>query len=150
VLPIVRPGGDGAAEGLGWAVAAGCFYGAFLTASRWLVSTAPALTLLFSQLAIPAVLTAPLALFALPPLTPQVAGLATASALGSMAGNFLLLFAYRMAPATALAPLVYFQLVAATGLGWAVFGTLPQGLTWLGLAVVIASGVAAAALPSRR
>lgn len=149
VLLIVRPGGAGVAPGLGWAVAAGCFYGAFLTASRWLSSAAPPLSLLFSQLAIPAILLAPAGLLAAPPLTAEIGVLATASALGSMTGNFLLLFAYRRAPATVLAPLVYFQLVAATGLGWAVFGTLPQGLTWLGLGVVIASGVAAATLTGR-
>jgi len=148
VLLIVRPGGD-AAPGLGWAVAAGCFYGAFLTASRWLASTAPPVALLFSQLAISAIVTLPFALLAMPPLTPLVAGLATASALGSMTGNFLLLFAYRRASATLLAPLVYVQLVAATGLGWLVFGTLPEGSTWLGLAVIIASGIAATLLSDR-
>lgn len=145
VLLIVRPGGE-AAPGLGWAVLAGGFYGAFLTASRWLATTASPAGLLFSQLALSALATAPFALMTVPPLTPLVSGLATASALGSMMGNLLLLFAYRMAPATMLAPLVYVQLVMATGLGWAVFGAWPSGLTWLGLGIVIASGITAAFL----
>lgn len=148
VLFIVRPGG-GVAPGLEFAVLAGVFYGAFLTASRWLASAAPPLTLLFSQLAIPAIVLLPFGLLAMPEVTPLVGGLATASAVGSMMGNFLLLFAYRWAPATALAPLVYFQLVAATGLGWAFFGTLPEGLTWVGLTIVIVSGIAAALLSNK-
>jgi len=145
VLLIVRPGGT-AAPGLDWAVLAGVFYGAFLTASRWVSHRASPVGLIFSQLAISAVATLPFALLAKPALTPLIGGLATASAVASMTGNLLLLYAYRMAPASVLAPLVYFQLLAATGLGWAVFGTLPQGLTWVGLALIIASGLAATLL----
>lgn len=143
VLMIVRPGGD-AAPGLGFAVLAGCFYGAFLTASRWLSSVAGPPALLFSQLFISAIVTTPFALAALPPLTPGVAGLTFLSGLFSMLGNLGLLFAYRLAPATTLAPLVYFQLIAATALGWAVFGTLPAPLTWAGLAVIMVAGIASA------
>ncbi|MGX9355259.1 DMT family transporter [Roseobacteraceae bacterium S113] len=146
MLIIVRPGGD-AAPGLGWAVLAGTFYGAFLTASRWLSDAHRPRVLLFSQLFVSAIATTPAALFALPAtISPVIGGLATLSALFSMLGNFLLLFAYRMAPATTLAPLIYFQLVAATILGWTIFGSLPDALTWTGLSIVMASGIASALL----
>ncbi|MCH2163148.1 MAG: DMT family transporter [Marinovum sp.] len=147
-LIVVRPGGS-AAPGLEWAVLAGCFYGAFLTASRWLSGVGDPRSLLFSQLFISAVATTPFALFSLPPMTAIIGTLAFFSALFSMFGNFLLLFAYRTAPATVLAPLVYFQLVAATGLGWWVFGTLPDQWTWIGLSLIIGSGVLSALLMPR-
>lgn len=63
-----------------------------------------------------------------------------------MLGNLLLLVAYRMAPATQLAPLIYFQLFAATALGWFVFSDLPDTLTWASLVLVIGSGVTSASL----
>ena len=53
----------------------------------------------------------------LPAFTWQVAGLTTASALASGLGNLCLVLAYRRAAASALAPLVYTQLIAAGILG---------------------------------
>jgi drug/metabolite transporter (DMT)-like permease len=41
-------------------------------------------------------------------------------------------------------------LVAATALGWLVFNTLPDTLTWIGLGVLIASGFGSLLLPDRR
>jgi drug/metabolite transporter (DMT)-like permease len=64
----------------------------------------------------------------------------------SMLGNLLLLYAYQLVPATRIAPLVYFQLVAAVGLGWLIFGDLPDVWTWAGLIVIITAGLASARL----
>ena len=148
VLLVVRPGMGGGTGGPGllFAVAAGLFYGVFLTMSRWLSELAPPLALTFTQLAMSAVMLLPLGLMNLPAATLPVAGLATASALFSMLGNLLLLYAYRRAPATRLAPLVYFQLIAAVLLGLFLFSTLPDALTWAGLAVIITAGITSARL----
>ncbi|MFG6584368.1 DMT family transporter [Sulfitobacter sp. 1A12779] len=148
VLLVVRPGLGGGTGGPGllFAVAAGLFYGVFLTMSRWLSDLAPPLALTFTQLAMSAVMLLPLGLMNLPAATLPVAGLATASALFSMLGNLLLLYAYRREPATRLAPLVYFQLIAAVLLGLFLFSTLPDALTWAGLAVIITAGITSARL----
>ncbi|MFG6620708.1 DMT family transporter [Sulfitobacter sp. 1A05707] len=148
VLLVVRPGLGGGTGGPGllFAVAAGLFYGVFLTMSRWLSDLAPPLALTFTQLAMSAMMLLPLGLMNLPEATLPVAGLATASALFSMLGNLLLLYAYRRAPATRLAPLVYFQLIAAVLLGMFLFSTLPDALTWAGLAVIITAGITSARL----
>ena len=79
-------------------------------------------------------------------LVSGMAALTLASAFCSMAGNLLLLYAYRIANATRLAPLVYFQLIAAVVLGWMIFGNLPDAFTWAGLAVIIGAGLASARL----
>ncbi|SDG91472.1 DMT family transporter [Sulfitobacter delicatus] len=148
VLLVVRPGMGGTSGGPGllFAVAAGLFYGVFLTMSRWLSDVAAPLALTFTQLAMSAVMLLPLGLLNLPPATLEVAGLASLSALFSMLGNLLLLYAYRRAPATRLAPLVYFQLIAAVLLGLFLFNTLPDTLTWAGLAVIITAGITSARL----
>ncbi len=145
VLLVVRPGFGGGA-GLVFALLAGVFYGCFLTASRWLSHLGPPQALMFTQLVIAGLVLTPLGLANLPPLDAATAGLTLLSATGSLAGNLLLLYAYARAPATVLAPMVYFQLAAATALGWAVFADLPDALTWAGLALVLGSGLASALL----
>ena len=145
VLLVVRPG-LGAPPGLEFAVLAGVLYGVFLTLSKSLGHLGPPRALLATQMVVGLVVLAPLALAHVPAMTWPLAGLFLASGLFSMAGNLLLLMAYRLGSATALAPMVYFQLVAATALGWAVFGTVPDGPTWAGLAVIVGAGVVSARL----
>jgi len=45
------------------------------------------------------------------------------------------------ADAAALAPLGYLEIVAATGLGWLVFGHFPDAMTWAGTAIIVAAGI---------
>ena len=141
VLMVVQPGLS-PQPGIGFALLAGLFYGAFLTASKWLVSSAEPKSLLVSQLVLPAVFMAPIGVSALPEMSLDVAALTSASALLSALGNLLLVYAMTLAPSTKLAPLVYFQIVAATVLGLLVFGSLPNALAFAGLAVVLLSGLA--------
>ncbi len=50
-------------------------------------------------------------------------------------------YALKFAPSATLAPLHYLEIVAAVGLGYAVFGDFPNPLTWAGIAVIVASGL---------
>lgn len=50
-------------------------------------------------------------------------------------------YAYRAAPASVLAPLQYLEIVSATIFGWLVFQHFPDALKWLGIAIIIASGL---------
>lgn len=77
------------------------------------------------------------------PIWPDAAGLAKCFGVGlaaSVSGMFAV-YAYRDAPASTLAPLQYFEIVCATFFGWSVFGDFPDALTWLGIAIIIASGL---------
>lgn len=145
VLLVVRPGAD-VSIGVLWAVTAGLCYGAFLTQSRWLSGVGSPLALTFSQLAVASILLLPFGLMQIPAFSVPIAGLTLVSAFCSMLGNLLLLYAYRIAPATRLAPLVYFQLIAAVALGFAVFGDLPDTWTWAGLAIILSAGLASSRL----
>ncbi|MEL6689612.1 MAG: DMT family transporter [Pseudomonadota bacterium] len=147
VLMVVQPGPE-MRVGLLFAVLAGVFYGSFLTASKWLVDAAPPLTLLFSQLAIAAVLTAPFGLANVPEIDAWTATMIAGSAFASMGGNLLLIVAFGLAQSTRLAPFVYFQIVAAAALGWAVFGTIPDMLALAGMVLLVGSGFASLALPT--
>jgi drug/metabolite transporter (DMT)-like permease len=139
VLLVVRPG-FGMTPGLGFAVAAGMCYGAFLTASKWLATVAPPRQLMLSQTLLGTLMLAPLGLSALPDATPAVTGLTLLSGVASATGNILLILAFRREGATTLAPFVYFQLVAATVYGVVIFGTLPDPLALSGLALLVVAG----------
>lgn len=148
VLVVVRPGW-GMTAGTGFALLAGLFYGGFLTASRWLAARARPLALLFSQFLIGALLLAPIGLAQLPAPGLELAALSLGSALASLGGNLLLILAYRRAEAARLAPLVYVQLVAATGFGLVFFGDWPDLWVLAGLGLLIFSGVAGFLLAPR-
>lgn len=140
VLIVVRPG-FGMTAGTGFGLLAGLLYGCFLTTSRWLRDRARPRAMLMAQLLVGSALLAPVGLTALPTPTPAIAALTLGSATGSMLGNLCLIFAYRRAPASRLAPFIYTQLVMATALGFFVFGDWPDALTLIGLAVLIGAGL---------
>ncbi|MBB4006188.1 DMT family transporter [Allorhizobium taibaishanense] len=56
-------------------------------------------------------------------------------------GGLLGVYAYRAAPPSMLAPLQYLEIVTATLFGWLVFNALPDALKWLGIAIIIGSGL---------
>lgn len=72
-------------------------------------------------------------------------GLAVWTLLGvgvvSTISHLFISFALRLAPAATIAPLQYLEIVAATVLGYYVFDDFPDVLTWLGIAVIVGSGL---------
>ncbi len=74
------------------------------------------------------------------PTLPQLALLAASGALVGL-GHILLIAATRNAPASQIAPIQYVQIVWAIGLGAFFFAEHPDLLAYIGLAVVIASGL---------
>lgn len=139
VLLVVRPG-FGMSAGLGFAMLAGCFHGSYLVATRWLAGGYRPRFLLLSQLLIGAVLLTPFVFGPVPHLTPAMIGLVVTSALGSAAGNFLLVLVNRTTPAGVVAPLIYSQLLAAMIMGWLVFSQWPDALSLTGLAIIMTAG----------
>ena len=145
ILIIARPG-FGFTLGLGFALLAGTAYGVFLTLSRVAASQEGPKGLLVSQMVIAAVITTPMALLHWPTQNLETLGLIAVSGAFSMLGNLFLILAYARAPASRLAPFVYFQLIGALFLGWLIFDTWPDGWGMLGLGLLIISGFGSAFL----
>ncbi|WP_238529711.1 DMT family transporter [Pseudooceanicola batsensis] len=57
------------------------------------------------------------------------------------ASYVLIAEAFRHAEAGLLAPFQYLEIIGATAAGYLVFGDLPDGMTWAGIAVIVASGL---------
>lgn len=146
VILVVKPGA-GFTPGMGFALASGVLYGCFLVATRRVARTFRPRFLLISQLLIGAVLLAPLGLSAeMPGYELSLWGLVLVSALGSAAGNLLLVVANRRAETSLIAPLVYSQLISAAIAGILVFGQWPDEAALAGLVLILLSGAGSLAV----
>lgn len=56
-------------------------------------------------------------------------------------GHLLVLRAFRLAPVSILAPFQYFEIISATVLGFLLFGDFPTPSKWLGVAIIVGSGL---------
>ncbi len=59
----------------------------------------------------------------------------------SAGGHMMVIQALRYAPASLLAPFQYFEIVTAAGLGLLIFGDFPTLSKWIGIAIIIGSGL---------
>jgi drug/metabolite transporter (DMT)-like permease len=56
-------------------------------------------------------------------------------------GHYFVVRGFQHASAALIAPFGYIELVGTTILGYLVFGNFPDGWTWVGIAIIVASGV---------
>lgn len=141
VLVLLRPG-FGALEPYALVgLASGVVHGAYLLVTRKLAGTAPPLvTLAYSALFGAVALSA----WVLPSwVAPSPHELLVMVALGAAAtlGHALVIQAFEHAPAAWLAPVGFAEIVGATLVGYLAFGDLPDAVSWLGIAVIVGSGL---------
>ncbi|KAA3510247.1 DMT family transporter [Agrobacterium vitis] len=79
----------------------------------------------------------------IPSLPTSMTGLLLLVLLGVLSGHIHLLVvkAFRMAPLSVLAPFQYFEIIAATILGYVLFDDFPSPSKWLGIGIIVASGL---------
>jgi drug/metabolite transporter (DMT)-like permease len=142
ILIVVRPG----FADVHWAFAVSLLsmlaYAFFMLLTRKLSTFDPPLVTLFYALLAGIILVAPLAFahWTWPSGALQWLALLSLGAFGGL-GHYLLILAYRLAPASSVSPFLYFQLISMLSLGYLVFGDVPDRWTLAGSAVVIASGL---------
>ena len=142
VLLIVRPGGGLDPLGVAFALVNAGFATAYHLLTRYLARSESTIALLYQTALVGSVFFCLMALGSLDGLAVGPADLAMMVLLGAFAtlGHFLFTAAYREAPASLLAPVNYLHLFWAGGLGWLIFGHLPDGWSLAGMALVCASG----------
>ena len=123
------------------AVGAGTVHALYLLTTRKLSGSAPPLVTLAYTALVGAVGMSFVTLFFWQ--TPSLAdlGLMVLMGLFAAAGHLMVIWAFDLAPASLLAPAGYFEIVTATIVGLVVFGDFPDGWTWVGVAVIVTSGV---------
>jgi len=123
------------------ALGTGCFYGVYLVITRKLHSTdSPLLTLLITG-----VVGAVIASFIVPfvwinPTPIQWSWLALMGIFACL-GHILLIYSLKYADASKLAPFGYFEIVTNIILGYYFFSDFPDSYTFLGLFIIMFSGV---------
>jgi drug/metabolite transporter (DMT)-like permease len=146
VLLIARPGGALFGTGVAYALGAALCYAIYQILTRKLAATEHPNRLLFYT-ALIGTLSMSLTLPAywdgqIPTLTQGL--LIVSLGLYGGIGHFMLIRAFREAPASTLSPLLYVQLIWATLLGWWVFDQLPDLLAIVGMLIIGASGLSLA------
>ena len=140
VLLIVKPG-FGMSPGIFFALGAGLLHGAYIVATRRLAGAYRPQFLLISQLLLGAIILFPFGLQAtIPTFGGRELWLICLSAIGSAAGNYMLVIISRTTPASVIAPLIYTQLIAAAVAGYVVFGDWPDSTSLLGMGLILSSG----------
>ena len=65
-------------------------------------------------------------------------------------GHYFVIRAFRLGPAALIAPFGYLELVGTTILGYLVFSNFPDSWTWIGVTLIVASGIYIAFREQRR
>ncbi len=142
VLVVLRPGGDGmVSQGGLFVLLATLCYAASVITVRMLAQRDSAQALVFWFLAMVAIGAGLLAWPQWVPLRMEhawpLAGIAVFGTLGQVA----LTHAFRLGEASLVAPLEYTALVWVVLLDLVLWQALPDGMTWLGAAIIVASGL---------
>lgn len=128
--------------GVLYSLAAMLAYALFMLLTRYMAAFDPPMVTLFYSMFVGTFLGAPLAYLAwtTPPDTQAWIMLASLGFFGGM-GHWLFLHAYRLAPASAVAPFLYFQLISMILFGYMAFSDVPDSQTLTGAAIVVGSGI---------
>ncbi len=141
MLIVVRPGSAGFQPAAFFGVASSCCWALALIITRKIAITDPPRTTIFwSSMVGAAVLTLLLPWHAVWPTWQQFALCLILGVLSS-AGQWMVVLAHRLAPASLLAPFSYTQLPWVTIGGYLVFANLPDRWTLIGASIIVVSGL---------
>ncbi len=142
MLLVVRPGGGVFGVGALLALAATFAVAIRDVITRRLPPGVPTLLVTASTIFTLTILSGAVSLVlpTVPVRGPILSGLAVAAVLVIL-GNFLIIVAFRDTDVSAVSPFRYTVIVWAVLAGYVVFGDLPQGLTWVGIGLIVGSGL---------
>jgi drug/metabolite transporter (DMT)-like permease len=142
VLIAVRPGLGAVHPAVLYAFAAMLVYALFMLLTRHMAHFDPPLVTLFYSMFVGTFGAAPLA-YASWHNPQDILSWVLLGSLGIFGGlgHWLFLHAYRLAPASAIAPFLYLQFLTMVAFGYLVFNDLPDLWTLAGASLIVASGV---------
>jgi drug/metabolite transporter (DMT)-like permease len=150
-LVVIRPAGTGFSPAILLVVGSAAAYAGYQILTRQVAGVdRPETSVTCSALVGTVVLSAIVpAFWRTPPRAGPALLLASLGLFGGL-GHSLVARAFLHGPAALISPFHYVQLVWAVVIGYLVFGDVPSLWTWLGAAVIIASGIAIAWRETRR
>jgi drug/metabolite transporter (DMT)-like permease len=149
-LLIIKPGSESFTLAALRPIAAALFFSTYLVVTRAIANIDHPLTMQFASGVgatialsiglIPGTLTGNELWGAQLPTTIEWAYLAGIGLIAAV-GHLLVVIAVNRAPTSVLAPFGYVEIIAATLLGWLIFSDWPDTLSWLGIAIIVFSGL---------
>lgn len=146
MLIVVRPGSGLAGIGVAFALATLACNAAFQLLTRRLAMTEHPLTTVFLSALIGTVAMSLALPFSLPDHWPNAwqTFLFLSFGITGSVSHLLLIRAYRLAPASFIAPFIYGHIVLATAAGLVFFGQFPDAVSLVGIGAIVASGAGVA------
>ena len=142
VLVVLRPTGEGVLSMAGLAVlVAAAGYAVSAITVRVIARTDSTQAITFWLLALMALGAGVVALPDWVPLRAEDAWIIGGIGIAGALGQYTITEAFRLGEASLIAPLEYTALVWGVALDLALWGVLPDSVTWLGAAIIVASGL---------
>lgn len=145
VLIALQPGGTSLQAGMSWGglavLGAALCYAVAAVSGRLVSRTDSSESMILSLMLMMAVGAGVLAAPQWVPIQAADAGLLLALAITGFCGQLAITEAFRHGQASVVAPFEYTALAWGVGLDWLIWHSLPASHTWIGAAIVVASGV---------
>lgn len=138
---IIQPGSDLFQPIAILGLVPGVMFAAYIILTRKLAGSAPPAVTLAYGASIGAVLTSLFVPFNWVPPEPHHWLMFISLGLIASFSHILMIKAYESAPASVLAPLGYAEMPCAILIGWLWFGDLPTAVAWLGIVIIVGSGI---------
>lgn len=140
-LIVVRPGFAEITPAIMLAAASGICFATTALLTRKVAGRDPALVTLGIASLMALGLTGGMLPFVWLPPTPWECALMGVAGLIGVSGFWMMIKAYDLATASQIAPFCYVEIVGAVIAGYLMFGDFPAPIVWLGLAVIVVSGI---------
>ena len=141
VLVILRPGFAGEPLGYYFGFAAGLMLGCYFVSNRRLAGSQHYLLNITHNALMGTLAMTPFVLLSWEPIPTSVyLELAIIVVMGVIGQSFMI-SSFKFAPAAVISPYSYTMLIFATLIGYLVFGTVPDAISWLGMALIVGSGL---------
>jgi drug/metabolite transporter (DMT)-like permease len=152
VLLVARPGGDLDTLGIVYALVCAAVTVGYYLLSRSLAKTESTMAMLFYTALVGAALFGVYLPWSMKGAMPQGLDMVLFIAIGLAAtlGHYLFTAAFRIAPASVLAPVNYLHIFFAGIVGWIVFEHVPSQTSLVGMALVVVAGVTSALVSNRK
>jgi len=141
ILIIIRPGSSAFDFASLFPLGSSTCWAFGLVLTRRIGSDAPPLTTLLYTTGVACLVLSGFLPWVWQPIDGRALALIATMGVLSAAGQYFLLMGYMRGPASLLAPFSYVQIISSTFWGVVLFGAIPGSSTWIGAAIVVASGL---------
>ena len=141
VLIVIRPTSSALQWAALWPLSSAACWAVAMIATRLIGASDRSETTLLWSATVGLIVLTVLLPFGFRTPTPSEIGLGICIGVCASTGQYLLILAYRRATASVLAPFSYIQLLSSAGMGYLVFGAVPDAIAFAGAGIIIASGL---------